>query len=347
MHSWLTFLQENSCLNYADTVRHNLHIKLNAKYSIKKSTNFIIPLTNLGLILLTGKDAITFLQRQITNDVITLNQNLIKLAGYCDPKGRLLATFFVLKSFDYIILQLPKTLQTNIQKRLQQFVMRDKVNLTDINTKYVIFGLSGDISILSQWFSILPMAPYYKVEHASHGTLIRITDSCHCKRYQWLTTPKIAIEAWPILTKALDHASINTWNLTDIYAGIPTINLTTQGKFIPQTINLELIDGIDFKKGCYPGQEVIARTQYLGKLKRRTTLGFINTAEIVQPGMELFNTEDVNQPCGMIINAERITLNSWACLIEIRLNIINKGNIHLKNLLGPIVKLGTLPYLLK
>ncbi|EJL92041.1 folate-binding protein YgfZ [Herbaspirillum sp. CF444] len=306
--------------------------------------NFVAPLTDLGLISLSGDDAASFLHNQITNDVEKLDLATARLAGYCTPKGRLLATFLMWKDAGQIVLQLPRAIQPAIQKRLQMFVMRSKAKLADVSEQYVALGLAGNAAAaaLQQWFPQLPAQAYAKIDN-ENGTLVRVADSRQAPRYQWITSVEQAIAAWPVLTQALSAVGTHAWRLTDIYAGVPVITQATQEQFVPQMINFELIGGVNFKKGCYPGQEIVARSQYLGKLKRRSVLALVDTAD-ARAGAEVFSSEDPGQPCGMVVNAEPAGAGKSACLVEIKLAASDNGTIHLGAADGPVLHLQPLPY---
>lgn len=344
--SWYLFLKEqgayfDNCISTQDSIFFHSQSNLDLDFQ----DNFIIPLTDLGLISFSGQDAISFLHNQLTKDIMKFDYTTVKLGGYCNSKGRLLASVLIWKNTDHIVLQLPRVLQSIIQKRLYVFILRAKVKIIDINNKLISLGFIGNntSTVLKKWFPILPSQPYSKVDN-SQGTLIRVANSCGAHRYQWILDSERAISVWPILTQTLTRMSTNIWRLSNIYAGIPTINEATQEQFVPQMINFELIGGIDFKKGCYPGQEIIARSQYLGKIKRRTILACIN-AEKVSSGMEVFLSKDSIQPCGKIVNAELTSVKNWVCLVEIKLLAINSDDsIHLSASNGPLLKLHSLPY---
>lgn len=308
------------------------------------TTDFIAPLTDLGLIALTGEDAAHFLHNQITNDVENLNTNEARLAGYCSPKGRLLATFLMWKSADAIMLQLPREIQAPIQKRLQMFVLRAKVKLADATDNHVVLGLVGPAAAvtLAKWFPTMPAVPYAKVESEA-GTLIRMADAPGTPRYQWITFQAVAEDAWPYLVEKLSPVGPSAWRLTDIHAGIPQIRQATQEQFVPQMVNFELIGGVNFKKGCYPGQEIVARSQYLGKLKRRMMYASI-AAQEVKPGMEIFSIADPEQPCGMVVNAETSSQNETVCLVEIKIAAAEAGSVHLGSASGTALQFKPLPY---
>ena len=306
-------------------------------------SNFVTPLTHLGLISAAGEDAAHFLHNQLSNDVEHLDASQARLAGYCSPKGRLLADLLIWKTADGIMLQLPREIQAGIQKRLQMFVLRAKAKLSDATEQHVMLGLAGPAaaSALMRWFPVLPVAIYGKVESAA-GTLIRHTNAYEVPRYQWITTEEQAIAAWPQLTEILQAAGTDAWRLAEIDSGVPHITAATQEKFVPQMINFELIGGVNFKKGCYPGQEIVARSQYLGKLKRRMLHASVN-ASSVAPGTEIFSVDDPEQPCGMVVNAERSNAQETDCLVEIKLAAA-ESEVRLGSASGPALSFLALPY---
>jgi folate-binding protein YgfZ len=310
------------------------------------TTNFVAPLTHLGLISASGDDAATFLHNQLTNDVEKLGASEARLAGYCTPKGRLLATMLVWKSPEAIFLQLPREIQAAVQKRLQMFILRAKVKLADASDTLVALGLAGPAAAaaLSPWFPELPGAAY-GVVHADAGTLIRLQDADEAQRFQWLATPETAQRAWPQLVQTLQPAGAPAWRLLDIRAAIPTVVQATQEQFVPQMINFEVLGGVNFRKGCYPGQEIVARSQYLGKLKRRMFPAVVGQTGVI-PGAEIYASSDPAQPCGQVVNAESSGGQSH-CLVELKTAVLEEGaSMHLGSADGPLLQIGTLPYAL-
>jgi len=338
MHNWLQFLQQQGAY-VIDAATGSVSTNDDVL-----TTNFIVPLYDAGLICVAGNDAVTFLHNQLTNDVEHLAHGQARLAGYCTPKGRLLATMLIWKTDDCVLLHLPKALQATINKRLQMFVMRAKAVLSVVGEETVQLGLAGPAAALAlkNWFSAVPAAPYTTV-HGDAGTLIRLADTAAgIPRYLWVSDVAIAIAAWPQLTQTLQPAGSNAWRLARINAGIALITLPTQEQFVPQMINFELIGGVSFKKGCYPGQEIVARSQYLGKLKRRMLPATVNTLDIAA-GDEVFSSADPDQACGMIVEAAQTNSQSSACLVEIKL-VALEATVHLGSAAGPRLCFGTLPY---
>lgn len=340
MNTWLQFL-----------ARHGAQVQDSGAPEVVGFDNanptpagFVAPLTDLGLIAASGEDAASFLHNQLTNDVEHLGDGQARLAGYCSPKGRLLATFLMWKSTDGIMLQAPRGIQPAVQKRLQMFILRAKAKLADLSDERVALGLAGDAAaaVLTQWFPTLPAAPYAKAE-SDAGTLIRVADASGAPRYQWIASVDTAQAAWPQLADALPAAGPHLWRLTEIHAGIPRITQPTQEQFVPQMVNFELIGGVNFKKGCYPGQEIVARSQYLGKLKRRMMPASVDATQ-ADAGAEVFSSADPDQPCGMIVNAERNDRGGFDCLVELKLAALNQGTVHLGAADGPVLRFAALPY---
>jgi len=306
------------------------------------AAGFVAVIGSQGLIAVTGEDAPTFLHNQLTNDVEHLGPDEVRLAGYCSPKGRLQASFHMWRHADSVYLQLARDIQPALQKRLSMFVLRSKAKLSDAGTEQVLLGLGGAAAeaALLHLFGTLPGGPYGKIEHAL-GTLLRVADAFGAPRYQWLTTDTAAQAAWHGLTQTLIVAGDDAWQLSSIHAGVPQITLKTQDQFVPQMVNFELLGGVNFKKGCYPGQEIVARSQYLGKLKRRTALATV--AADAQPADEVFSTNDPGQPCGMIVNAAPNGLGGVDVLVEMKLAALGE-EVRLGSAEGAALQFLTMPY---
>lgn len=309
---------------------------------------FVSPVTELGLIALTGDDAASFLHGQLTNDVEHMTVASARLAAYCSPKGRVMATFLMWRNETTIFLQLPRAIQAPLQKRLQMFVMRAKAKLADATqdrATEVVLGLGGAKAgaLLAAYFGALPAAPYDKLDHEL-GTLIRVADAVGAPRYQWLTSAETAVAVWPALSAALAVGANDAWNLAEVHAGVPRIDAATQEQFVPQMINLELLGGVNFKKGCYPGQEIVARSQYLGKLKRRTTL--VSIAAAATAGQEVFATSDPAQPAGMVVNAAPNGAGGVDALVELKLAAIEEASVRLGSADGAPLRFLAMPYVL-
>jgi folate-binding protein YgfZ len=296
-------------------------------------------LSDLALIRISGEDARDFLHSQFSNDVRKLDGTQAQLNGYCSPKGRLLATFLLWRYGDDYLLQLPAELRESIQKRLTMFVLRSKVKLTDASADFVRLGLSGAQAenLVHEFFGPVPEARFGLV-HGEQATIIRLGDD----RFELL----VASEAPAIaerLARRCTAVSADHWSWLDIRAGIPTITRATQEQFVPQMVNFELLGGVNFQKGCYPGQEIVARTQYLGRLKRRMYLAHV-AAENVTAGDSLFSADLEGQASGTIVNAARAPGGGQDVSAVIQIDSARQHAIHWKTADGPQLQLQTLPY---
>lgn len=300
--------------------------------------SFIAPLSHLGILAVDGEDAASFLHNQLTNDVLGLNVTAARLAGYCSPKGRLLATVQVWQSGERIFLLLPNDILPAIQKRLQMFVLRAKVKLADVSDSMGIIGLVNPAtSLLATHFPDLPQEAY-AMRQSTEGVLIRQPDASGMIRYLWVTSPQQAQD----VINAAQPVQASLWRWSEIQAGIAQITLPTQEQFVPQMLNFEIVGGVNFRKGCYPGQEIVARSQYLGKFKRRMMLATIDAPEAAA-GAEVFSASDPEQPCGMLVNAEKGPDGVIACLVEVKLDAMGQ-TVHLGAADGPLLTFGSLPY---
>ncbi len=343
MSAWLQFLAAQGAQIDAGTQRVTGFARPLTPDQLAQG--YLSPLTDLGLIAVTGEDGPHFLHNQLTNDVEHLGQAEARLAGYCSPKGRLLATFLMWKAGDAIMLQLPRQIQATVQKRLQMYVLRAKAKLHDASDDCVVLGVGGQAAgeALEKWFPRLPQTPYAKVD-GDAGTLIRAADAFGAARYEWIAARAMAEKVWSELAAALPPVGTQAWRLGDIHAGVPLVMQATQEQFVPQMINFELIGGVNFKKGCYPGQEIVARSQYLGKLKRRMMLASVEAEAAA--GMEVYSAADPQQPCGMVVNAERNPHGGSDCLVELKTAAVDDGAIHLGAAGGPALAFRPLPYAL-
>ncbi len=301
------------------------------------TAGFLCALTDLGVIAAAGDDAPSFLHNQLTNDVLGLDGSHARLAGYCSAKGRLLATLLMWKSGDEILLALPREQLAATLKRLQMFVLRSKVKLRDASAEHVLMGVASPPGAIAG-------LPSQALQQASvdGGTMIRVPDVIGLQRALWAGPVASAMSLWTAWSAQMKPAPAAVWRWTDILAGQPRVLEATREQFVPQMINFELVGGVNFRKGCYPGQEVVARSQYLGKLKRRALLAFADDPT-VKAGVEVFSDADPGQPCGMVVNAEKGPDGRVACLVELKLAAA-ESTVRLHAADGPALSFGQLPY---
>jgi tRNA-modifying protein YgfZ len=291
-------------------------------------------LTHLGVIRAHGADAASFLHSQLTADFVQLDQTQARLAGYCSAKGRLLASFVAWKTQpDELLLACSADVLPATLKRLSMFVLRAKCKLSDATAELALYGLAGDAA--TRWLGDAAPAQPWQQRSLGAAHVVRLPDAQGLARYLWAAP---AAEAAP----ALPSLSLASWLWLDVHSGVPLITGATAEQFVPQMVNLELVGGVNFQKGCYPGQEVVARSQYRGTLKRRSFL-FASDAP-AQPGQEVFASDDPSQPAGMVVNAASLVGHGHAALVELKLAALDGPTLHLGAPDGPQLQRGTLPY---
>ncbi len=299
-------------------------------------------LSHFSLLKFSGSDAEQFLQGQLTNDIKLLTEEHSHLTGYCSAKGRLLAIFRAFRHDDAFYLQAPTEIIDSLQKRLQMFIMISEVKLEAVSDQLPSFGLMGDAAttLLQAHFSQLPKDAN-SVIHDGDTTLIRHPGSL--PRYQIIAPLEPLKSLWKKLESKADVVNGSAWSQADIKAGIPNIYQSTQEKFVPQMVNLHLIDGVSFTKGCFVGQEVVARMQYLGTQKRNMYLATLSSNERPQAGDALFSaTNQSTQGAGTIVDSAG-TDGEHQLLIVIQNELADKNDVQLSEN-GPKLDIKQLPY---
>ena len=309
-------------------------------------------LSCLGLIAVEGSEAEQFLQGQLTCDVRQATPDHSLLGAFCSPKGRALACFRLFRRGETLYLELPQELVEPTLTRLRKYVLRTKVTLQDASDALVRFGVAGPHAeaLLTARLGVLPdlvnQVIHIPSSDGSDLTIIRVPATI---------TPRFAVygslPAMQALWTSLEHEVTFTggqpWRLLNILASIPTIYPETVEMFVPQMINLEILDGVSFKKGCYTGQEVVARTHYLGKLKRRMYLGRVESENLPRPGDPLFSPQaDASQGAGRIVDAAEYPGGGYAALASALIPCAEQGVLHLGDANGPTLRLEPLPYAL-
>ena len=261
------------------------------------------------------------------------------LAGYCSPKGRLLASFVMWRSApDEILLACSADLLAPTLKRLSMFVLRAKCKLTDASGKIALWGVALPGLMHDSAEHPVP-ADAYATTAVAGGTAIRLPDAAGATRLLW-AAPADATPPWA------PTSSPDVWNWLEVQSGVPRIVASTVEAFVPQMINLELVGGVDFQKGCYPGQEIVARSQYRGTLKRRMVLA--EGAAAGAAGAEVFAAADPGQPAGQVVLSASLPHPQGgarhAVLIEVKRALTEAGELHIGAIDGPVVHLRALPY---
>ena len=304
----------------------------------------VTELSDWGLLLVEGPDAGSFLQGQLTNSILGMTRTPpaalargysgVRLSGYCTAKGRLLASAWICLSTpaeeDRFALFVSRDLAASFAKRLAMFVLRSKAKVVDVSHAWTVYGALGPANTL----------PANLPSDAIALTMTQPLGTGDQERILFATQT-------PLPSQSASSKYLAAWNAAEIASAIPRIVLATQDQFVPQMINLESIGGVDFKKGCYPGQEVVARSQYRGAIKRRLYLAQVEiTLAHAGPATEIIHESDPGQPAGMVVlsaqhpsDAGLVTLQ-----IECKSELAQSGKLHLGKADGPPLVLGNLPY---
>jgi folate-binding protein YgfZ len=291
-----------------------------------------VQLPDWGLIRAQGPDAASFLHGQLTQDVTHLDAGHARLAGYCSAKGRLLATFVAWRANDGdILLACSADLLPAVLKRLSMFVLRAKCKLSDATRELPLYGLAGAAADALLGASIA--AESWACGRLGAASVIRLPSADGTSRYLWA-----AADA-PPLTGGM---SLDAWRWLEVRSGVARVVAATAEQFVPQMLNLELLGGVNFQKGCYPGQEVVARSQYRGTLKRRTYLMHSDAA--LAPGLEVLHSADPGQPAGMVVLAASLPGGRHAALVELKIAALHEGELRAGEAGSALLRPTPLPY---
>lgn len=336
--AWLTFLRTQGAVIQDGQVRHFGDAAAERKAAAEDTV--LIELSPLSLIRAHGADALTFLNGQLSNDVRRVDEAHSQLAAWCNPKGRALALLRVLRRGEDYCLQLPGTLQETVLKRLRMFVLRAKVVLDSADNDLVSFGVAGPQAetLLRETIGELPGEINGCVTR-NNVTLLRIPTS----RFLVIAPMNAATELWQRLRPDARPVASDRWTWFDIGAGLPQVYPGTSEAFVPQMLNLELLGGVDFKKGCYPGQEIVARLHYRGGLKQRMVRAHVETP--ATPGVPLYAPEMPGQSTGAVVSVAPAPAGGYDLLAVVHLSSVAGGVVRLgdeRN--GKLLALLPLPY---
>jgi folate-binding protein YgfZ len=342
---WRNFLTRLGATIDSDTVQHfdSAAIELS---EIAHDT-VLVDLSQFGTLRVSGEEAQSFLQNLLSNDISEVSSTRAQLSSLNSAKGRLLATMLIRRRDDDFLLQLPRVLCEPIQKKLSMYVLRAKVKITDASDEIIILGLSGAKAqeLLSTQFTDLPQFQF-GVKDTVQGCAININST----RLQIDVSVPQAIALWKELSRHAKPVGSVCWDWLNIRSGIPVILPPTQEQFVAQMVNLELIGGVNFNKGCYPGQEIVARMQYLGKLKRRMYLAHLDYpahpdgSNAPQAGDELFSADMEGQASGMLVNAAPAPGGGYDVLASVQTSSRESQKVLWKSLQGLELKFLPLPY---
>ncbi len=347
--SWKEHLESQGAIFEQNTVIHYGNASQELASVTTDNKTVITELSHYGLIKISGTESQSFLQSQFSNDVNLVSESQAQLNSYCSPKGRVLALFNLFQINSDYYLQLPKALLASILKRLTMFKMRADVELLDVSDSLLCIGLSGSAaeSILNKQFNNVPNSTYSSATQ-NDITVIRINDDKVAKaqpRFLLFANTETLTSFWKSNQDQLTPVSFEPWSYLDIKSGIPSITDETVDSFVPQMLNLQLINAVSFKKGCYPGQEIVARTQYLGKLKKRLYRLKSDDTNLLQPGTDL-STEQAEdeQSKGKIVNCQTSPTGGIEALAVLQISCIEQGSIIAKDNKSIKFSIQELPY---
>ncbi len=295
----------------------------------RSNANFVCDAEPLGLILVSGADARDFLQNQLSNDIGLIDETRLQLSSYSTPKGRMLGIFRVIQVSNGYLLLTVKSMVPPLLERLFHFVVQSRVQLADASDYFARIALVTDN----------PRVLEHELLPREAGAVLQ-TDSVIAMQLEPLGPQRRfmfmclngsgAIELWEQFAARLDTADFDSWRLSEIRAGIPAIYPATSEEFVLQMANLGALGGVSFRKGCYPGQEIVARMQYLGKLKRRMFLAELDTARLPRPGDELVNDGGLEADgSGTVVDAEFDTEGLCHCLYVAQIARAEAGSLRL------------------
>lgn len=300
----------------------------------------VCDLSHFGLMQFSGEDAQSFLQGQLTNDVKRVSGSVGQYTAYCTPKGRMLASMLLFMDHDGYKLQLPQALLPGVLKRLSMYILRAKVKAADASEDSVRLGLAG--SRAAEALAELGEIPSATLDavHADGIDIIRLGE----QRFELFAAPDRAVRIWEALRRTATPVGAACWQWLEIRAGVPIVLPETQEAFVPQMVNLERIGGVSFKKGCYPGQEIVARTHYLGKLKRRMYLAHVDSEQAPAPATPIFSPDLEGQASGDVVVSAAAPQGGYDLLAVMQISSREQGEAHLGHPDGPLLEWLPLPY---
>ncbi len=301
--------------------------------------NGVSPLPHLGVMRATGPDAANFLHNQLTNDVLLMKPSQARLAAFCNAKGRMQASFVYFKrNEEEVLLVCRRDLMAQTLKRLSMFVLRAKVKLSDATEDFHLMGLAGDAVLKALSAGDAEVLPWQRVA-VNAADVLTLYPALHQPRALWIAPKDAALP-----THLGPELSPQAWALGEVMSGIAWVEQATYEAFVPQMLNYESVDGVNFKKGCYPGQEVVARSQFRGTLKRRAFI--VQSTVPLSAGQEVFSSQDATQPCGLVAQAASLD-NQHVAIAELQLSATENNTLHVGQADEPMLTLLPLPYALR
>ncbi len=337
--TWNQYLQQAGA-QFKDNAITNFG-QPNEERKLALHSDIVTDLGYFGLIKVSGSEAEKFLQGQSTNDVRQVTTTHSQLNAFCSPKGRIIVNFRLFQRGDAYYLLLPLESVAAILKRLQMYVLRAAVKLEDYSDNLLRIGIAGANSsqILADCFGYAPPKEINASFTTDQITVLQVPGI----QPRYVIFSETMVELWQYISKTANPVGAATWQLLDILSGIPQIVPATAEEFVPQMVNYAKIDGVSFKKGCHTGQEVVARMQYLGSLKRQMYLAKIANITLPQAGDELYISTD-EQNVGKVVNAQVHPDGGVIILAVIKIECVETSAIHLLHQQGAKLQFLDLPY---
>ncbi len=295
----------------------------------------VAQLSHLGVIQVEGDDAAKFIHGQLSQDFSLLDLHSARLAAFCSPKGRMLASFIGFKRpSGEILLVCSKDLLPATLKRLSMFVLRAKARLSDASDAFTLYGLAGSAikNIATNGQSTWAKADF------DACTSVNLYPADGVARQLWVAPSDQSGPTGAAMP-------LERWQWGEVRSAVATLSAPVVEAFVPQMLNYESVGGVNFKKGCYPGQEVVARSQFRGTLKRRAFLVHADAA--MGTGMEIYAATDSEQPVATVVQAAPAPGGGFDAIISAQLSAVESGSLHLRSSDGPAVQLQALPYALR
>jgi folate-binding protein YgfZ len=287
--NWKNFLLSQNATFESDT-----HITFPAISDYIDKT--IYPVAHLAVLTIGGRDAAKLLQGQLTCNVNEVTETKSSPGALCNPKGRAITTFLLVRNSDVFLMVLPEELLESVKKRLQMYVLRSDVTLTNSSDKHCLMGLFSTATEAAPLFS------------TTQQEVITVNLSAAQSRSLVIADADKAIALWSELVgnQGFQQGNSDQWRYLDILSGIPWVTIETSEEFIPQMLNLDELGGISYNKGCYTGQEIVARTHYLGKAKRALFLAECDTPFTPAPNLAIIDdSTGTEQTVGKVLLAQR------------------------------------------
>ena len=347
-NKWIDYLTETGLNFNSDRELIN-----NSSTGLPEADLYLTDLSWLGIMAVSGDDRLSFLQGQLSNDINAVSSSQSQLSALCTPKGRMRALFHIIQNTlqnkdkhnaDSLLLQLPYGLLADNIRRLKMFILMSKVELNDVSDDMIKIGLAGKNAeqvLHNAGFSI----PEQTNRVTQHNNMLLLRLAGDVPRFECLGYFDAIQALWDSLTEQAELLATQQWRLLDIKAGIPNVFPQTAESFIPQMLNLQFLNGVNFKKGCYTGQEVVARMQYLGKLKRRMYLASCQSDTLPEPGASLYSSSSSSgQGAGNIVDAQFSAQGEVTLLAVITNDAVEQQDIFLDEAMQQPLTILELPY---